>query len=175
MTCHFTKINGANVIVCTGRARPQRCAACSKLGQLFCDGCDKPLCATCAVAPTLKLDFCPTCCRALFVEWCSTPAGRALALPVDPKARDRLVRRLGFREWAKKNPHRFEPIRTRQSVRVHPHASEVQSVKPAAEQKPENQDHQNQAANPARPVTPTGGVAPPRESANNQDDHQDDE
>lgn len=67
MTCDFRTIDGMTVIACGKNARPQRCATCSKLGQLLCDACDQPLCAPCSVSHRADLDYCPACCREIFV------------------------------------------------------------------------------------------------------------
>lgn len=127
MSCYSYKVDGVTLIGCS-RNRPRKpipCASCSvKLGNLLCDGCDKGLCPHCSTAPTDKLDFCPTCARGLFVEWCGSPEGKrwasgATALKLEPQAH-RDLRRNAFRKWAKENAARFEQLRSGQSVKVHP-------------------------------------------------------
>lgn len=114
MTCVFyTGAAGVTVIACGPRAKPAPCASCSKLSQLLCDGCDKPLCAPCSVSPREGLDFCPVCCRDVFREWCATDEGRRYA------AGHRDLRRNAFRAWAKNFAVlRLEALRTKASHEV---------------------------------------------------------
>lgn len=113
MTCDVLKVNGMTAIVCSRNAPAKRCAACSKLGQLACDGCDQPLCAACSVSPRDGLDFCPNCCRPYFVEWCATDEGRRW------RTAHRDLRRNAFRAWVKVfAPLRLEGLRTKASLEV---------------------------------------------------------
>lgn len=95
MSCETFNVGGATVIGCGRNARALRCATCNKLGQLCCDGCDAPLCAACSVSPRTGLDFCPTCCKPYFKEWCATEEGQRYATG------HRELRRGAFRAWAK--------------------------------------------------------------------------
>lgn len=95
MTCFIRTVGSTTIIACARNAPAKRCSACGKLGQLACDGCDLPLCAACSVSPRDGLDFCPSCCRPYFKEWCGTEEGRRYANG------HRDVRRNAFRAWAR--------------------------------------------------------------------------
>lgn len=101
------------MILCSRNAPAKRCATCSKLGQLLCDGCDQPLCAPCSVSPRDGLDFCPACCRPYFTEWCATEEGQRF------KTAHRDLRRNAFRAWARTYAAlRLESMRTKASLEV---------------------------------------------------------
>lgn len=112
--------DGSTGIVCQRRPPRKRCASCHQLAGLECDGCDKPLCAPCSVSPgpqvlpdsTTSLDFCPTCCRPVFVEWCAGP-GAAYKVPKPGITPDthRMLRRAAFRKWATEHPEKFDALR----------------------------------------------------------------
>lgn len=119
MTCYVLRdADGKLAIGCGRRATPQRCHVCRKVGQLLCDGCDKPLCAVCSVAPTSKLDFCPPCFEPIFRPWMKAGGASFYAGSTDAAA---LANgRNAFRAWARANVAAFEAIRTRQSKREVP-------------------------------------------------------
>lgn len=120
--CKPVKVDGVTVIACSrgGERAPIPCSNCPvQLAQEICDGCDKGLCARCAVSPRPGVDFCPMCFRPLFVAWCSSPEGKrwesgAAALKLNPEAlRD--LRRNVFRKWSTHNAAAFEQIRSAHS------------------------------------------------------------
>lgn len=119
--------DGKAIGIACSRYRSRTCTHCNlREAGLECDGCDKPICAQCAVPPRQGLDFCPSCTRPLFEEWCDTPEGKELSAGVsqsinhaDP-GRARTLRRMAFRAWAKKNATRFDALRTRASKRAVP-------------------------------------------------------
>lgn len=92
-------------IACTRGARRSKCATCKQAAGLECDGCDRPLCAPCAVSHRTGVDFCPTCCRALFVEWCASAEGQRFT------GGHRDLRRNAFRAWAKATQDRFDRLK----------------------------------------------------------------
>ncbi len=101
------------VIACGPRAKPKACATCGKLGQLLCDGCDAPLCAPCSVSHRPDLDFCPSCCREIFVQWCGEEEGQRY------RAGHRDIRRNAFRAWVKNFAViRLESMRSKASLEV---------------------------------------------------------
>lgn len=106
----FNLPGGGTVHVCDRGRKPKRkrCASCNQLGDLECDGCDKPLCRDCAVSPKKNVDFCPTCARPVFEEWI------ALKIPFGKPGVDhatwRAYRRAAFRKWALENPERFDRL-----------------------------------------------------------------
>lgn len=91
---------GGGFFIACGRKPPRRrCATCGVLGAgLECDGCDKPLCASCSVSPKEGLDFCPACARPAWVHWWKTS-------PVVAGHREQ--RRSEFRSWARLNADTF--------------------------------------------------------------------
>lgn len=105
----------------SGVAEPRSCASCRGLSTLFCDACADALCETCAVTlEDLAADFCPRCCRPLFVAWATGPEGKrfegiAAALKL-PEAELRQRRRDTFRRWARDNPDGFTALRLPKSV-----------------------------------------------------------
>lgn len=98
-------------IVCTrgrrGKRRP--CATCKAPADLECDGagCDKPLCHACAVSPRNGLDFCPSCCREVFVQWLNHEDGKAAYLVGPTEAARKSNGRNAFRAWAKARAEKF--------------------------------------------------------------------
>lgn len=101
------------IITCGPRAKSQLCATCAKLGQLLCDGCDAPLCAPCSVSHRPDLDFCPTCCRDIFRQWCATEEAKRYATG------HRDLRRNAFRAWVKNFAVlRLESMRSKASLEV---------------------------------------------------------
>jgi hypothetical protein len=92
------------------------CDSCEGPSTLVCNGCAGWLCEACAVTLDLeRLDFCPTCCRPVFVQWFASTEGRrfeglaaAMKLSGD-ELRNR--RRVAFRKWARDNPARFAGLR----------------------------------------------------------------
>lgn len=119
--------DGKVIGIACSRHRTRACTNCNiREGGLECDGCDKPLCAQCSVPPRKGLDFCPTCAKPIFEEWCDSPEGKALAVGVShdvnhgSPGQARTLRRMAFRAWAKKNPTRFDALRTRASKRAVP-------------------------------------------------------
>ncbi len=102
MPCIPFNIDGVTGVACTRGSRREKCSTCGSSSNLYCDGCDKPLCAPCSVSHRRNLDFCPECCRELFREWCATEEGKRYA------SGHRDLRRNAFRAWAKHNPDRFD-------------------------------------------------------------------
>lgn len=82
-----------------------KCPHCGGSAKLLCDGCDKPLCAQCSVAPTSKLDFCPSCTKPAFDWWKANAGGAAVYAGLG-----RNVGRMEFRGWAKKNAAQFSEL-----------------------------------------------------------------
>lgn len=90
-------------IACSRGPRYAKCSACGSGGaKQTCDGCDKPLCAACSVAPTGKLDFCPTCAKPAFEWWKENAGGKAVYAE-----KGRAVGRVEFRAWVKANKAKF--------------------------------------------------------------------
>jgi len=90
----------------SGVAEPRSCESCRQGSSLFCDGCAVALCEACAVTVEENAtDFCPRCCRPLFVKWFSSSEGKrfegiAAALHLDAQAlKDQ--RRNNFRRWVR--------------------------------------------------------------------------
>lgn len=104
----------AHICVRGRKPKRKRCLACSgeQLADLECDGCDAPLCRSCAVTPRKDVDFCPSCTRPLFKEWCATEQGRGykVARPGIDGRTHRHLRRAAFRRWAVENVARFDPL-----------------------------------------------------------------
>ena len=90
-------------IACSRGGRYAQCSACgSSQAKLACDGCDKPLCAQCSVAPTSKLDFCPDCTKPAFDWWKENAGGASVYAGLG-----RNVGRMQFRAWVSANKKQF--------------------------------------------------------------------
>lgn len=84
-----------------GSYRRKRCKTCAVLGaELECDGCDKPLCRSCAVSPRENVDFCPACFDRAWKYWLGLQ-------PSSSGAMTREQRRWAFRRWARTAPEKF--------------------------------------------------------------------
>lgn len=93
-------------IACSRGRRFDKCASCkTDDGKLACDGCDKPLCPACSVAPTGKLDFCPTCAKPAFELWKKDHGGQEVYAK-----EGRAVGRVKFRAWVKANKKVFNDM-----------------------------------------------------------------
>ena len=91
---------GGFFIACGRRPPRKKCATCQKqLAGLECDGCDKPLCAGCAVSPKKGIDFDPACFKPAWEWWIGQHAARRYL--------SQTQRRREFREWARENADDF--------------------------------------------------------------------
>jgi hypothetical protein len=102
MDCLYRgQLPGGGYVIACGRRRKVKCATCKQTDAgLECDGCDKPLCAGCAVSPQKGLDFCPKCFEPAWRAWLSKDAAVKRSLT-------QAERRAAFREWARTNPYAF--------------------------------------------------------------------
>lgn len=84
-----------------GSYRRKRCHICAELGaELECDGCDKPLCRTCAVSPKKNVDFCQRCFEPAWRHWLQLR-------PSSIAGETRHQRRAAFRAWVLLNVEKF--------------------------------------------------------------------
>lgn len=106
VTCHPFKSEDGKVtgFVCTRGRGPSRkkCATCGAFCGLLCDGCDRPICAECAVGPVSSQDFCPACFAPAWKVW--------LRLPDLEVPRERRHRRIAFRAWVRAHPNIFAEL-----------------------------------------------------------------
>lgn len=84
----------------------KKCKTCGEPTELLCDGCDSPVCASCAVGPVSSQDFCPACFAPLWEVWLGLRTEFFLGTP----EAQRRLRRMAFRAWVRLNPKRFAEL-----------------------------------------------------------------
>lgn len=117
--------DGRGYVIACGRRRRVKCATC-KLADagLECDGCDRPLCASCSVSPRKELDYCPRCFEPAWKHWLRL-------FPTSASVYTREERRAAFRQWARHEADTFLRLvpmsATTAGARPTPHALWKQS------------------------------------------------
>jgi hypothetical protein len=94
---------GRAVGIACGHRRRKKCATCGSEAGLECDGCDKPLCKSCAVSPKAGVDICPKCFDPAWRRWLWEQRDS----PYKPSLMTQKERRLLFRGWARAFPGEF--------------------------------------------------------------------
>lgn len=106
MTCIPFRSNDGKTsgFVCTRgpRVKLTKCATCGLPGGKLCDGCDQPLCDSCAVSPAAEQDFCPACFEPVWRQF--------LASHHEMRDATRERRRRVFRSFARMMPQAFDCI-----------------------------------------------------------------